>query len=171
MRSTSSSSSSFWIALSLALWFVLAPAFAAAGPAPASTPAASVNAAARPVEKSASAPTTPTTPAAPATPAAAAAAAAGQNAEDPDLYRCKRYPDGTKIKVTLKPETELKDLVTWVMGFTCRNFVYAGSVSGAAKVTIMAPSEMTPSDAYRLFLVALQSMNLTVVPKGRSFEI
>src|SRR5262249_34258033 len=30
---------------------------------------------------------------------------------------------------------------------------------------------MTPQEAYRLFLVGLQTMNLTVVPKGKSLEI
>jgi general secretion pathway protein D len=36
---------------------------------------------------------------------------------------------------------------------------------------MIAPSEMTPQEAYRLFLVGLQTMNLTVVPKGRTLEI
>ncbi|MBI4508082.1 MAG: type II secretion system secretin GspD [Deltaproteobacteria bacterium] len=93
-------------------------------------------------------------------------------AEDADLYRCKRFPPNARIKVTLKPETELKDLVTWVMGFTCRSFIFGTGIMGrSSKVTIIAPTEMSPSDAYRLFLVALQTMNLTVVPKGRTLEI
>lgn len=91
---------------------------------------------------------------------------------DDELYQCKKYPSRVKIKVTLKPETELKDLVTWVMGFTCKSFIYGSGIAGrAARVTIIAPAEMSPEEAYRLFLVALQTMNLTVVPKGKVMEI
>jgi hypothetical protein len=37
--------------------------------------------------------------------------------DDESLYSCgKKTGD---VSVTFKPETELKDLITWVMGFTC----------------------------------------------------
>ena len=92
--------------------------------------------------------------------------------DDGDLYKCKKYPPNAKIRVTLKPETDVKDLLLWAMGFTCRNFIYGNAISGrAAKVTIMAPSQMTPADAYRLFLVSLQSLGLTIVPKGNTLEV
>ncbi|MFH0902639.1 MAG: type II secretion system secretin GspD [Pseudomonadota bacterium] len=118
--------------------------------------------------------TTGTKPPAPSAPSASSPSSPSSpdDEADNDLYRCKKYPASARIKVTLKPETELKDLVTWVMGFTCRNFIYGSGIAGrAARVTIIAPSEMSPQDAYRLFLVALQTMNLTVVPKGKTMEI
>jgi general secretion pathway protein D len=105
-----------------------------------------------------------TTPPAPATPA--------PDADDGDLYKCKKYPPNAKIRVTLKPETDVKDLVTWAMGFTCRNFIYGNAITGRSqKVTIIAPTQMSPADAYRLFLVSLQSLGLTLVPKGNTIEI
>jgi general secretion pathway protein D len=92
--------------------------------------------------------------------------------EDDELYKCKKLPPNKKVKVTLKPEAEFKDLLAWAMSFTCKNFIYGTGISGrSGKVTIMAPVEMSPADAWRLFLVALQTMNLTVVPKGKTLEI
>ena len=86
------------------------------------------------------------------------------------LYSCQRAR-GT-VKVSFKPEVELKDLITWAMGFTCRNFVYGASIGGrSARVTIMAPGSMTPQQAWRVFLVALQTMNLTVVPQGNVLRV
>ena len=115
---------------------------------------------------------TPPPPAPPGGPGGAGAAPAPGDAEDGDMYKCRKYPPNAKIRVTLKPETDVKDLVTWAMGFTCRNFIYGNAISGrAAKVTIIAPAQMSPSDAYRLFLVSLQSMGLTVVPKGNTMEL
>jgi general secretion pathway protein D len=90
--------------------------------------------------------------------------------EDDSLYNCgqARGP----VAVNFKPEVELDQLITWAMGFTCRNFIYSGGVGGrSAKVTVIAPNRMQPAQAWRLFLVALQSMNLTVVPKGNVLEI
>ncbi len=90
--------------------------------------------------------------------------------DDEALYSCgKKTGD---VSVTFKPETELKDLITWVIGFTCKNFVLnPGVVATGKKVTIIAPLKMSQHDAYRLFLVAMSTMNLTVVPKGNVMRI
>ena len=85
--------------------------------------------------------------------------------EDDALYACKTKTG--LVAVTFKPETELKDLVTWVMGFTCKNFIFDPRiVSTGKKVTVIAPSKMSATEAYRVFLVALKTIGLTVVPKG-----
>ena len=113
--------------------------------------------------------TTPTSsPAnASATPGAPGAAAPG---EDEALYSCKKRTG--LVAVTFKPETELKDLITWVMGYTCKNFILDPRVvSTGKKVTVMAPVKMTTTEAYRLFLVALSTMGLTIVPKGNVLRI
>jgi len=93
-----------------------------------------------------------------------------QNPDDVQLYRCKDKVG--QVSITFKPETELKDLVTWVMGFTCRNFMFDPAyVQRGKKVTIIAPNTMSPSEAYRVFLVALSTIGLTVVPKGNVLRI
>ena len=90
--------------------------------------------------------------------------------EDESLYDCGRARG--PVAVNFKPEVELEELITWAMGFTCRNFIYSAGVGGrSAKVTVIAPNRMQPAQAWRLFLVSLQSMNLTVVPKGNVLEI
>lgn len=95
------------------------------------------------------------------------------DAEDDDaqLYSCAKGSKD-KVWVNLKPGTELDDLVGWAMTFTCKNFVVSSRVRGhKTTVTIVAPEQLTPRDAWKTFLVALQSMNLTVVPKGKVLEI
>jgi general secretion pathway protein D len=90
--------------------------------------------------------------------------------EEEALYSCGKARG--QVSVSFKPEVELKDLITWAMGFTCRNFVMSSAIAGRnQKVTIIAPKKMSPTQAYRVFLVALQTMNLTVVPKGNVLEI
>lgn len=90
--------------------------------------------------------------------------------EDDKLYSCKKASGS--VAVTFKPETEVKDLVTWVMGFTCKNFIYAPHlVAQGRKVTIVAPTKMTQGEAYRLFLASLATIGLTVVPQGNVVKI
>ena len=90
--------------------------------------------------------------------------------EEAQLYHCKDKVG--QVSVTFKPETELKDLVTWVMGFTCRDFLFDPSfVQRGKKVTIIAPNTMTPTDAYRVFQVALSTIGLTVVQNGNIYRI
>ncbi|MEO6772902.1 MAG: type II secretion system secretin GspD [Kofleriaceae bacterium] len=97
-------------------------------------------------------------------------AAPGGPEDDTQLYHCKDKVG--QVSVTFKPETELKDLVTWVMGFTCRNFMFDPAyVQRGKKVTIIAPNTMSPQEAYRVFLVALSTIGLTVVPKGNVLRI
>lgn len=90
--------------------------------------------------------------------------------DDQPVYVCK-HASGT-VAVNFKPESELKDLITWAMGFTCKNFILDPRiVSTGKKVTVIAPNKMTAGDAYRLFLASLSTMGLTVVPKGNALRI
>ncbi|MGE0547381.1 MAG: type II secretion system secretin GspD [Kofleriaceae bacterium] len=90
--------------------------------------------------------------------------------EDEALYSCKKAQGS--IVVTLKPEADLKDLVTWAMSFSCKNFTYRPDVAGGrAKVQVVAPGQMSARQAYRVFLGALASLRLTVVRRGATLEI
>jgi general secretion pathway protein D len=90
--------------------------------------------------------------------------------EDSMLYACGKAK--ASFAVTLKQETELKDLLTWAMSFTCKNFIYESSIlQRSKKLTIIAPNKMTPQQAYRVFLVGLSTMGLTVVPKGNILRV
>jgi general secretion pathway protein D len=90
--------------------------------------------------------------------------------EDEALYRCKSRT--AEVAVSFKPDMELKELMTWVVGFTCKNFILDPRVVATGKkVTVIAPNKMSATEAYRMFLVALSTMNLTVVPKGNVLRI
>lgn len=89
---------------------------------------------------------------------------------DQPLYPCSKKTG--PVNVTFKPETELKDLIAWAMGFTCRNFLLDPRiVSTGKKVTVMAPVQMSAGEAWNLFLASLSTMGLTVVPKGNVLRI
>ncbi len=101
---------------------------------------------------------------------AAASDPGASSGEDESLYNCGKAKG--RFKVNLAPDVELKDLVSWAFTFTCKNFIYSSAIATrAAKVTIKSPDEMSARQAWRVFLVALQSMGLTVVPKGNILEI
>ena len=146
------------IAAALVLGAARADAQPRRGPRGGAQPAA-------PADADRQATTTPGTPA--ADPGAAGAAGA---ADDDSLYNCAKARG--RFKVNLAPDVELKDLVTWAFSFTCKNFIYSSAIATrAAKVTIKSPQAMSAQEAWRVFLVALQSMGLTVVPKGNVLEI
>lgn len=86
---------------------------------------------------------------------------------------CRKFPAGKRIvKLNLKPDTELDDLVAWISSITCKPFILPGNVASAnKKVTIFAPQLITPEEAYRLFLDALDSLGLTVERTGRFLQI
>ncbi len=85
---------------------------------------------------------------------------------------CSRLPAGKRIvKLNLKPETEVADLVAWISSITCKQFVLPDVPASHAKVTIVAPSLITSGEAYRLFLDALDSVGLTVYPSGPFLRI
>jgi general secretion pathway protein D len=90
--------------------------------------------------------------------------------EEVQLYHCKNKVG--QVSVTFKPETELKDLVTWVMGFTCRDFLFDPSLAQRSKkITIIAPNTMAAPEAYRVFTVALSTIGLAVVQSGNIYRI
>jgi hypothetical protein len=99
-----------------------------------------------------------TAPVAPAVPA------------DQDFNTCRKSPaKNGLVKVTLKPDTNIDDLVVWISSITCRQFVWSEAIAARnKKVTIVAPLPMTPRQAFGLFLNALDSVGLTV-EKTRTF--
>ena len=108
----------------------------------------------------------PATSAAPAGSAAPVTSAAPANS-------CRKLPPGKRmVKLNLKPDTSLPDLVAWISAITCKDFLLSsGGAIDNAKVTIVAPGLLSTEDAYRLFLDALDSVGLTVYPAGKFMRI
>ncbi len=90
-----------------------------------------------------------------------------------EFNSCKKFPSGKRIvKLNLKPDTELGDLISWISSITCKQFLLPGTIpANSKKVTIVAPELITPEEAYRLFLGALDSVGLTVQPSGKVLRI
>jgi hypothetical protein len=85
---------------------------------------------------------------------------------------CRRLPAGRRVvKLNLKPETEVADLVTWISSITCETFVLPGTIAAGKKVTIYSPELITTAEAYRLFLAAIDSVGLTVYRTGKILRI
>jgi general secretion pathway protein D len=102
-----------------------------------------------------------------------AAAAAERRADSPGTNSCRKLPPGQRlVKLNLKPETELGDLIVWISSITCKQFLLPGTIPANSKrVTIVAPQLLSPEEAYRLFLNALDSVGLTVYPEGRFLRV
>ncbi|HEV3031110.1 MAG TPA: type II secretion system secretin GspD [Polyangia bacterium] len=90
-----------------------------------------------------------------------------------EFNSCRKFPAGKRVvKLNMKPDTELGDLIAWISSITCRQFLLPGTIpANSKKVTIVAPQLITPEEAYRLFLAALDSVGLTVEPSGKFLRI
>jgi general secretion pathway protein D len=105
--------------------------------------------------------------------AAVSAPAAGVAAPEVGAgMACRKQPPGRRLKLNLKPNTEVGDLITWIATITCKQFVLPGTIpAGSKTVTIIAPEPITAAEAYQLFLQALDSVGLTVYPSGRFMRV
>lgn len=90
----------------------------------------------------------------------------GARADDPPLYECHAPRADSKISVQFKPDTSIRDVVDWALGFTCRNIVLSSAAERAApRVTIIAPHPLTPKQALALFVDTLETAGLIVTVK------
>jgi general secretion pathway protein D len=106
--------------------------------------------------------------AAPRSPSAVSVPARASDAGD----SCQRMPAGKRLKLNLKPNTDLVDLVSWISAITCKQFIIPGTIPPQSKtVTIVAPQTITAAEAYDLFLTALESVGLTVYASGRVLQV
>jgi general secretion pathway protein D len=114
---------------------------------------------------------------APPPPAVAAATAASRPERtlavgERQFNECLRLPLDRRVRVTLKPETEITDVIAWISSATCKGFIIATGLQLAGrKVTVFSPEEISAAEAYRLFLALLESAQLTVEPAGRFLRV
>jgi type II secretory pathway component GspD/PulD (secretin) len=86
---------------------------------------------------------------------------------------CRKLPSGRRlVRITLKPDAELGDVLAWISSITCKQFLLPGTIpANSKKVTIIAPRPVTIDEAYQLFLGALNAVDLTVEPTGHFLRI
>ncbi|HEX7508835.1 MAG TPA: type II secretion system secretin GspD [Polyangia bacterium] len=88
-----------------------------------------------------------------------------------EFNSCKKLPAGKRIvRLNLKPDTEVMDLIGWISSITCAQFIVSVPLQGK-KLTIVSPQLITPEEAYRLFFSALDSLGLTVEPTGKFLRV
>jgi hypothetical protein len=81
---------------------------------------------------------------------------------------CKPPPAKARIKVNLKPDTEVTDLITWYSNLSCTSLVVPSTVATAGKkVTLLSPNPMTLAEIERLFVAALESVGLALERDGK----
>ena len=103
-------------------------------------------------------------------PAAAAAAAAAPPLAEGDS--CRKLSPGKRLKLNLKPNTDLVDLVSWISSITCKQFIVPGGIATQSRtVTIVSPQPITVAEAYKLFLDALDSVGFTVYASGKVLRV
>ena len=89
-----------------------------------------------------------------------------------EFNQCAKLPPTQKIKFNFKPDTEISEMIHAISGMTCTKFLIPGNVPVQnKKVTVISPEPITVGDAYRLFLAALESVQLTVEPSGKFLRI
>jgi len=107
---------------------------------------------------------TPPVVAAPPAPPVPSTPSTSQPVTDLGFNTCQKIPRGKRVvKLNLKPEVELPELVAWISSVTCKSFVLPGHLSaGGKKITFVTQGAMTRDEAYAVFLSAIDSIGLTV---------
>jgi general secretion pathway protein D len=85
----------------------------------------------------------------------------------PEDINDENYPD--LIESFDYSNAEIGDVIEAISKLTGKNFIVDPSVRG--KITILAPSQITVSEAYRAFLSALAINGFTVVPYGNFLKV
>jgi len=84
---------------------------------------------------------------------------------------CEPQANKRTVKLTFAPDTSLEDLIAWIAMSTCKTFLLPGTIPADQRVTVIGPELITPEEAYRLFLGAVESLGLTVEKAGRFLRI
>jgi type II secretory pathway component GspD/PulD (secretin) len=85
---------------------------------------------------------------------------------------CRKLSPGKRLKLNLKPNTELVDLVSWISSITCKQFIVPGGIAAQSRtVTIVSPQPITVAEAYKLFLDALDSVGFTIYASGKVLRL
>ena len=97
---------------------------------------------------------------------------AAQSVDSSPTYPCKRPAATTRFKVSMKPDTEVADLIAWYSALSCTATLTSNSLALAGKkITLITPVPVTMREVDELFLGALHSVGLTVEPMGNLLRV
>ena len=81
---------------------------------------------------------------------------------------CFKLPVGQRnIRLELRPDTPVPDLVGWISSITCKWFLMSPQELSKRKITILVPGLLTVGESYSLFVAALASAGLTLEEAGK----
>jgi general secretion pathway protein D len=115
-------------------------------------------------------PPAPTSPFKPADTTAPGSSAAPGGAAAPTAAEMALMKPGVGGVTIGLQDADLPELVSWIGSLTGKRFIY-GSKLRQIKVTLYSPQPVSVAEAYKAFLVALESNGLTVLPHGRFLKI
>jgi hypothetical protein len=85
---------------------------------------------------------------------------------------CKKVPENQGVKLNLKADSEVADLIALYSTLTCTTVLVANNVGLAGKkVTVFAPEAIKLSEARGLILAALESVGLAVERTGEHLRV
>ena len=82
----------------------------------------------------------------------------------------KKKPKGFKFSFNIE-DYDLAQLIKAIAKITGKKFVLSAKVKQNIKATIIAPTPITASEAYKAFLSVLEVNGLTIVPEGKFLKI
>jgi hypothetical protein len=97
--------------------------------------------------------------------AGAAAQAAPDKPADKASSQCRKLPPAKRIlKLNIKPDSDVRDLIGWMTTITCTGFITNPQDLEGKKVTVRPEGLITLEEAQQLFVGALDSVGLVVQP-------
>ena len=87
------------------------------------------------------------------------------------LSGCKKLAADKKLRLTLHGEVGATELVAALAPLACKPIVLGGTVSHSGRVSIDAPDLLSPAEATRLLITALDSLGLSVEDAGAALRV
>ncbi|HWO21796.1 MAG TPA: type II secretion system protein GspC [Kofleriaceae bacterium] len=85
---------------------------------------------------------------------------------------CAKAAADAKLALSFKPDTTLEDLALWITGFSCKQVSFDPSIATqATQVSLIVSAKVTPRQASRLFVDAIEATGLTVTETAAGFDV
>jgi hypothetical protein len=85
---------------------------------------------------------------------------------------CVRSAADARMALSFKPDSTLDDLALWITGVTCKRVTFDPSIAAqATTVSLIVSAQVTPKQAARLFVDAVESTGLVVTEKTDGFDV
>jgi len=87
------------------------------------------------------------------------------------LLACKKLPADKRLRLTLHGEVGAQELVAALAPLSCKPIVIGGAALHGGKVSIEAPDLLSPAEATRLLISAIDSLGLSIEAAGGTYRV